>query len=153
MKNFFCAINADSIIQKLDEAGFRQTHPRRIIANALARMAGLECDFTIEDLWRSARSEDPTVGRATTFRTVDMLIALGVLDQVSFANGEDRYHVRIGAEHHHHLTCETCRKIIELDTCLPAQFLENIIEKYNFSLSGHRLEIFGECAECQKKIQ
>jgi Fur family ferric uptake transcriptional regulator len=143
------SINSTAIASALDEAGLRQTRPRRAIAEEIARLAAEDADFTIEDLWRNVRAHSPHIGRATAFRTVEILVELGILDRITFANGSERYHSAHGESHHHHLTCESCHKVVEFVTCLPSSLLDQVAREAGFTLLGHRIDLYGRCPQCQ----
>jgi len=143
-------LSAGAIIAALNRAGLRQTRPRRAIAEQVAEAARAGVDFTVEDLWHAVQKREPGVGRATAFRTVEVLVELGLLDRVAFANGQEHYHAVHPGSHHHHLTCERCHRVVELDTCVAPQLLEMVARASGFVLSGHRFEIFGCCPQCQK---
>lgn len=138
-----------TIIEALNRAGFRQTRQRKALAEQVARMASSDTDFAIEDLWHDTRACDAGIGRATAFRTVEVLVELGLLDRVAFADGSERYHAVHPGAHHHHLTCERCHKIVEVDACLESTQLDEVARRSGFSLVGHRIEIFGRCPDCQ----
>lgn len=144
-------LSATTIIAALDHAGLRQTRPRKALADHVGRLAATDADFTIEDLWHGVRQTDASVGRATTFRLVEVLVELGLVDRIAFADGSTRYHAVLPGEHHHHLTCERCHKVVEVDMCMPAQQMNEVAHRAGFALSGHRIEIFGCCADCQRQ--
>jgi Fe2+ or Zn2+ uptake regulation protein len=143
-------LTAGAIRTAFDDAGLRHTRPRQALAEQVARYAAAHDHFTGEDLWRAAQQEDPGVGRATAFRLVEVLVGMGLLDRVAFSDGTERYHAVAPGEHHHHLTCECCHKIVEVDTCLSARQLNDIARRAGFALSGHRIELFGRCPDCQR---
>lgn len=144
-------LDATTIIAALEVAGLRLTCPRKALADQVGRLAAADADFTIEDLWHGVRQTDAGVGRATTFRLVEVLVELGMLDRIAFADGSTRYHAVMPGEHHHHLTCERCHKVVEVDMCMPAQQLSDVAHQAGFALSGHRIELFGCCADCQRQ--
>lgn len=129
--------------------GFRDTHPRRLIAQRLAALASTGADFSAQDLWHDVQGIDPHVGRATVFRAVDALLTQGVLDRVPFADGTHRYRL-CGSAHHHHITCNRCQRVIEVDACLPADLLAAITSQTDFAIEGHTIELFGTCATCRQ---
>jgi Fur family transcriptional regulator, ferric uptake regulator len=142
-------LTAANILDALAQQGNRTTRPRQAIAAAIAARADAESDFAIDDLWQDARRCDAGVGRATTFRLVDLLVRLGMLDRIAFADGTERYHAVAPGAHHHHLTCARCHKIVEIDCCLPMQQIAEMAQRNGFALAQHRIEIFGLCSECQ----
>jgi Fe2+ or Zn2+ uptake regulation protein len=142
-------ITADSIIERFEGVGLRNTRPRRLIARQLAALAARGEDFATDDLWQHLLRVDPRLGRATVFRAVDVLVEQGVLDRVSFADGTHRYRVCSPGGHHHHVTCSVCHRVVEIDACLAPELLAAIERNTNFALEGHSVELFGRCAACR----
>lgn len=139
----------ERILHIFDEMGMRSTRQRRLIAERLAALAHESGDFTAQDLWRELQSVDPHLGRATVYRAVDVLLSEGFLDRVSFSDGTHRYRT-CGGAHHHHVTCVQCQRVVEFNTCLPAEVLDAISVKTEFAIEGHSLELFGRCAACRR---
>lgn len=145
-------VTAETIRAAFDRMGARNTRPRRLIGDWLARLADEERDFATDELWHDLQQEDLRIGRATVFRAVDDLVAEGVLDRVEFGDGTHRYRVCGAAterRHHHHLTCVQCRRVVEIDACLSPETLAAIASTADFSLERHSLELFGRCAACR----
>ena len=138
----------EAILALFDKPGMRSTRPRRIIAQRLAALAAGGEDFATEDLWRALQADDPRIGRATVYRAVEILLREGVLDRVPFADGTHRYRL-CGTNHHHHVTCVRCQRVVEVDACLPAEALAAIESSTDFAIEGHALELFGRCAPCR----
>ena len=144
-------LSSSTILASLDQAGFHKTRPRQVIAEQVAAWAAEGRDFTIEDLWHAALERAPGIGRATAFRTVEVLAELGLLDRVAFAAGPEHYHAVQPGLHHHHLTCEGCHRVVEVDTCVALDQFEQAAQEAGFVLSSHRIELFGRCPSCQEQ--
>ncbi len=84
---------ADKIRAAFDEKCQRNTRPRRIIAQRLVELAANGADFTADDLWQELRQVEPKLGRATLYRSLEMLVGEGLLDRVDFADGTHHYRV------------------------------------------------------------
>lgn len=143
------SVTIDHILAAFDEAGMRNTRPRRLIAERLATCAARGVDFTGDDLWHELLDIEPSLGRATVFRAIETLVNLKLLDRVTFADGTHRYRV-CSAAHHHHLTCVRCHRVVEIETCLPMEQFHAIASRNDFALEGHALELYGRCAECRE---
>ncbi len=139
---------ADKIRAAFDEASQRHTRPRQLIAERLIEYAASGADFTIDDLWQELRENEPRLGRATVYRSVEMLVNMGLLDRIEFADGTHHYRV-CGGTHHHHLTCTQCHRVIEVDICLPVEQINAIGCQTHFDIEGHSLSLFGRCEECR----
>src|SRR5579871_3560909 len=141
-----------SLTKKIREAfaetSQRNTRPRRIIAERLIELARSGAHFTVDDLWQTLRQEEPRLGRATVYRSVEMLVNMGILDRVEFADGTHHYRV-CGGTHHHHLTCTQCHRVIEVDICLPVEQINAIGCQTKFDIEGHSLSLFGRCEACR----
>jgi Fur family transcriptional regulator, ferric uptake regulator len=102
-----------------------------------------------QDIYGLMRTEDERApGLTTVYRSLESLVALGLVQAVQLGDGECRYELVRPGEHHHHLICENCRKSLHLDECLIEQFEDNIKTNYGFAIRSHVLEIFGVCKEC-----
>ncbi len=71
----------------------------------------------MEELWHDLQKFDPRLGRATVFRAVEMLVNLGLLNRIEFSDGSHTYRA-CGDNHHHHLTCTKCHRIVDVDVCV-----------------------------------
>lgn len=142
-------VNAGAVLALFEQLGLRSTRPRRLIAERLAKAAAEGHDFSIEDLWKALQADDPHIGRATVYRTVELLAREGVLDRVPFADGTHRYRVCGAGRHHHHMTCVSCQRVVEVEACLPTDVLTAIESSTDFAIEGHALELFGRCGTCR----
>jgi Fur family ferric uptake transcriptional regulator len=143
------SITLAHIMEAFERAGMRTTRPRRAMAEQIVAWGAAGQEFSSEDLWHAVQEKAPWVGRATAYRTVQLLQEFGFLDRVTFADGTERYHVVSEGEHHHHLTCETCHRVVEVEACIAPDVFAAVAAQSGFALSGHRVEIFGRCPACQ----
>src|SRR5918994_3308327 len=95
----------------LDEAGYRLTEARRAITNLIA---GRDGHFTAADLVADARSRRLGIGRATIFRTLDVLADLHAVERLDLPSGEHAY-VACEPVHHHHVVCSNCGASRDVD--------------------------------------
>jgi Fur family ferric uptake transcriptional regulator len=144
-------ITAQQMQAAMEAAGLRVTRPRQALVEQIAGWARDGKDFTSETLWHSVQEQAPWVGRATVFRTIEVLAELGFLDRISFVDGTERYHAVAPGTHHHHLTCERCRQVVPIDVCISPDLLEQVAQQTGFTVSGHRMELFGRCPKCQEE--
>lgn len=138
----------DKIRAAFDEVCRRSTRPRRLIAERLIELASTGADFTTDDLWHELRQVEPRLGRATVFRSVEKLVNMGLLNRVEFADGTHHYRI-CGDNHHHHLTCTQCHRVVDVDICLPVDQFAAIGDQTNFEIEGHSLTLFGRCENCR----
>ena len=123
----------------------RETGPRRALSALIARRRD---HFTAADLLADARRRDVAIGRATVFRTLDLLTARGALERIDLPTGEHAYVACAPHEHHHHVVCRQCGKSVEVvDVGLQAVVRE-IGARSGYRIDSHRLELYGLCPDC-----
>ena len=138
-----------SIVTALDLAGYRLTEPRRSVAALIAEQDG---HFTAAELVRAARARRLGVGRATIFRTLEVLEDLGAVERLDLPSGEHAY---VGCEpaHHHHVVCSRCGRTDEIDDAGLRTIVEDVARRTGYRVDDHRLELFGLCPACQTQPQ
>ena len=95
-----------------------------------------------------AELEDSGVGRASVFRTLDLLVDLGLIGRVHPPGG-GRGYVLCPQAHHHHVICSRCGLVLDLPGCPIGAESEQLALTAGFRLQGHRLEYYGVCERCQ----
>ena len=137
---------ADQILDNLEERGFRSTAPRRALAIAIGEQDG---HFTAEALRKLLPA---SLGRATVYRTLKILVDADVLCRVMLEDGDLRYQLSHHG-HHHHLLCVLCGSSQDLTGCDIEDVLVATSARHGFELSGHWLEVYGRCSGCVEAQQ
>ncbi len=141
----------DRILAAFKEFSERSTLPRQKIADKLVALGEAGEAFSIETLLEELRQSDPGIGRATVYRTIEKLAMLRVLDRIDFADGSRAYRLCESEEHHHHLTCRICHRVVEFDLCLPQAKIDAIGRREGFTIEDHEISLSGLCGECKGK--
>ena len=128
--------------------GLRSTEQRRVVTEMFFTSHG---HLSIEDLLEQVREEEPKIGYATVYRTLKLLKECGLAYERHFGDGVSRYEVAWEDEHHDHLICVECEKIIEFEEDKIEDLQHEVADKYGFKLVRHKLELYGVCPDCQKK--
>jgi len=137
---------SNALLSALGGAGKRLTVARRAVAEAIARQEG---HFTAEDVLRAARARQRAVGRATVFRSLEMLADLHLVERVDLPSGEHAYVACEPDAHHHHVVCSVCGRSTEVGELGLGPILGRIESSTGFAIDSHRLEVFGICPDCQ----
>ncbi len=132
----------------LREHNLPVTSQRELVAEVLFESAG---HLSADDIERLLRERGAHVGKATVYRTLDLLAQSGMITQRDFGEGFRRYERAPGRQHHEHLICLRCGKVIEFVNERLERMKALIAEEYGFRHHHHRLEIFGTCPECQRR--
>ena len=141
--------NVEAILKRLDDEGHRLTGPRRAV---LEEVVSRDAPFTSAELLDAMQRQSPGIGRATVFRTLDLLARLGVVQRIHSDPGGGRCHAYLACDdsHHHHLICNRCGSVTDFaeDKALDALARE-VERRTDFRIEGHRLEFMGICPACQ----
>jgi Fe2+ or Zn2+ uptake regulation protein len=138
--------DATTIIDALEDAGYRLTGPRRALADLIASRAG--STFTAAELVADVRTHRLGIGRATVFRAIDLLVAVGAVERVDLQNGDHAY-VACVPTHHHHVICARCARSAEIGDLGLGAVAREVARRTGYRVDEHRLELFGLCPGCQ----
>lgn len=146
MVRFATMVEVDPFLTALDRAGYRLTEPRRAVAQLVADQTG---HFSAADLVAQVRARRLGIGRATIFRTLDVMSELGVVERIDLPNGEHAY---VGCEpaHHHHVICSRCARTTKVEDCGMSAVAREVSRRTGYRIDEHRLELFGLCPACQR---
>lgn len=137
-------MDAAPTIAVLERAGYRLTEPRRRLA---ALIDSREGHFTAGDLIAEARDRRLRIGRATVFRTLEVLEELGSVEHLDLPSGDHAY-VACRRSHHHHVVCSSCGQADEIDDAGLRVVVGEIARRTGYRVDEHRLELFGLCPSC-----
>jgi Fur family ferric uptake transcriptional regulator len=129
----------------LEEKNLKHTKQRDVILDAFLDARG---HATSEELYRLVREVNSNIGYTTVYRTLKLLVDAGIAQERHFDDGIARYD--IDHDHHDHLVCLECGKIVEFESPLIEATQEQIAAEHNFTLKRHRHELYGYCAHCTK---
>ncbi|KRL01237.1 Fur family transcriptional regulator [Liquorilactobacillus capillatus] len=137
--------------KKLHQAGMKLTPQRRATVNTLLKYQTKH--LSAEELFTLIKREEPEIGLATIYRTLDLLAELRIVDRVTFGDGVARYDLRHENQQHfhHHLLCSVCGKVEEVHEDLLTEVEEVVMHKYGFKVQDHRLTFHGICSTCRQK--
>lgn len=133
--------DVETIIEQLGRLGYRATAPRREV---VAIVLDQSRPFTAEQIVALA----PGIGRATVYRTLEILASIDVVHRLLKSGGFPSYVVGQPG-HHHHLVCSNCARVIEFSECPVDELVHELAERTDFEISTHHLEITGICPACQ----
>lgn len=129
------------------EKGLKSTRQRDVIINTFLKSDG---HLSVEDLHHMVQKINPKIGYATVYRTLKLLGESGLAAERHFDDGQTRYEHVNPEEHHDHLICLGCGKIIEFEDQRIEDLQEEVAEKLSFHVVTHKLELYGYCGNCNK---
>jgi Fur family transcriptional regulator, ferric uptake regulator len=123
----------------------RGTRQAQALAVALDDLPGF---CSAQEIHAALRRKGETVGLATVYRHLQALTEAGSIDTIRDAGGEILYRQCGTSVHHHHLTCRTCGRSVEVEGRAVEQWAEKVAAEAGFTDVDHTVELFGLCPEC-----
>jgi Fur family ferric uptake transcriptional regulator len=133
--------------EHIQKSGLRHTAQRDLILEIFLRT---EEHLSSEDLYWLVQKEDASVGHTTVYRTLKLLTEAGLAREVRFGDGKTYYEHHYNHEHHDHMICTNCGKVVEFFSPEIESLQETVAAEFGFKLTHHSMRILGFCQECQK---
>jgi Fur family ferric uptake transcriptional regulator len=136
--------HCDTYIQTLRDLGYRITPQREMILQA---MAHCQEHMTADEILAEVQQKTSSVNITTIYRTLDLLVAEGIVNMANLWDGRSVYTTsQHGA--HIHAVCRVCGASFEIKESLLALFASEVKEQYNFDVDINHISISGVCSKC-----
>ncbi|MFB0919712.1 MAG: transcriptional repressor [Oscillospiraceae bacterium] len=129
-------------------AGIKKTKQRKCVFDVLSES---ETPLSASDIFDRARHEDSSVWLSTVYRILDYFVSEGLAVKTTVMDSSMALYELNRNQHRHYAVCVNCHKIIELMNC-PMEKFEPKIAENDFRVLGHRVEMYGYCKDCDKKM-
>jgi Fur family ferric uptake transcriptional regulator len=129
----------------LQKKELRLTDARAAIVEAALGRTG---HYPIEDLIADLKTRGIRGSKATVYRTLPLLAEAGILQPAIVAGDTKSYETTFGREHHDHLICVACGKVVEFGFEAFEILQREVAGRYGFRLETHYHELVGTCPEC-----
>lgn len=140
----------EKYLETLKNAGFRLTNQRKMIIRTLLENIGEHPNA--QELLEMVQKEDPSIGIATVYRTVELLNQMDILNLSNREEGFRRYEIS-DEKIHLHFYCRCCGKVIHTRVSDDKKkILGEWAQEENFTILPQTFEICGICEDCQKDI-
>ena len=146
-------MNNEQLIEKLKqvikEKGLKYTKQREIIFETLLNS---DKHLNAEELYGLITKQypDENIGIATVYRALAFLEDSKLISSISLNNDGKKFEPS-SKEHHDHIICTKCNKIIEFVDNDIEKRQEAVAKKYDFKLQSHTMYLYGICADCANK--
>lgn len=124
----------------------RNTIAQRVIVGHLEKVKKPE---TLEEIHAQAMKTAPSIAFSTVYRIVKSLEEKGLVERIDWRDRGSRYELK--TTHHHHLVCEMCGKMTDIEDSDISFDFKKIARKTGFVLRGHSIELSGLCQQCAKE--
>jgi len=136
----------DPIMSHIRHSGYKVTHQRELLSGAFLKFDHV----SVENLHREILKKDPGIGYITVYRFLKLLCHLGLAQERHFGSEKTVYDNILWKEHHDHLICIRCGRIVEFSSDEIEKLQLKIAKKRGFFITHHKLEISGICMKCRK---
>jgi len=136
--------STDNFAKILKDNGVSVTSARRAIFQTL-----LDADEPLKNGEIARRTT--TVDRASVYRTLELFTRLGITETVTRGWTPHTELAEPFKPHHHHIICENCGKVVEIENDTLEDVLNLVASRYDFALQKHVVELSGLCANCRAK--
>ncbi len=137
----------EHIIEALRQHGFRITPQRRRVVEIVCSADG---HISAGEIYDRIHARNPQVNISTVYRTLEWLEKLNLVTRSDLGEGHVVYEITTRGKHHH-LVCERCGAIIEVEDHVLDCLRDILMERYGFQAEIKHLAIHGICEKCRKK--
>lgn len=136
------------LLEHIQKKGLRKTMQRDLILEIFLRT---EDHLSSEDLYWLVQKQDADIGQTTVYRTLKLLTEAGLAREVRLGDGRTYYEHNYNLEHHDHMICTECGKVIEFFSAELEAMQDEMAAQHGFKPTHHSLRILGVCEACQSK--
>lgn len=133
------------LVQRLRDRGWRLTPQRRVVAEVLA---GEHIHLTADAVYSRAQRDLPEISLATVYNTLNELVGMGEVLEISTGDGPKRYDPNTAAAHHH-LLCVECGALRDVNPEGADRLALSPSEKHGFELLDIDIVFRGRCPDCR----
>ena len=132
----------------LERRGLKLTSERRALFDEIfGRHEHLEADELLVRL----RAKHTKISRATIYRTLELLVDSGIVGRVRIGEQGYRYERLRAGDHHDHLICDFCGRVIEFFEPRIESLQDDVCERYGFLALSHSHQMRGICRQCRPR--
>ena len=122
----------------------KRSEQREVILDTFLRS---DTHLSVDDLLQLVQKRRPDIGRTTVYRTLKLLQAAGLAQELAL-DGESRFEREYKRAHHDHFICKSCGAIFEFTSPDIERLQDEIAADIGFTIEGHRHQIYGSCRTC-----
>lgn len=146
-------INRERFQKILKEKGLKVTSQRMVVLEALGRNP--EKHLTAEEIYEIVKVDNPEIGLATVYRTVQLLLELELIERINLDDGYVRYEIGDMEDEphhrHHHLICLKCGNVSAFQNDMLEVLESSVKSSMGFQVTDHEVKLYGYCADCLRK--
>jgi Fur family ferric uptake transcriptional regulator len=137
---------SDHVHAVLGRAGLRRGGARERVIELLASE---RCALSAVEIEDALRAQGRPAGRASIYRVLDLLVEHGLVERVAVDRDQARFErVLPSGEHHHHLVCDQCGRLVAFDDPGLERAIHRVSERLGVRVDHHDVVLRGACGNC-----
>lgn len=133
------------ILEELKNKGYRITKPREELLKILDKYP-----LTVQEMDKELNKKNIHIDLASIYRSLELFVNMGIVHVIELGEDKKRYELVNDQNHHHHLVCNRCGTIEDIEIN-EKNLLQEVQKKTSFKIDHHHLEFFGICMNCHNK--
>lgn len=135
----------EEALEQLKSTGVRMTPQRHAILSFLMNSM---THPTADEIYKSLSPAFPSMSVATIYNNLRLFVEAGLVRELTYGDDSSRFDADLSE--HYHAICRSCGKIEDFDYPPLTEVEAAASRETGFKVHGHRMEIYGFCAECAK---
>ncbi|NLO38570.1 MAG: transcriptional repressor [Ruminiclostridium sp.] len=130
--------------------GLKHTKTRALVLEVLNQA---HIPMTADELFLILKRNEPSINLSTVYRTLDTLVKKSLIMKTTWMDDSRSCYEYNRMDHRHHLVCVGCNRVISVKGCPIDEYASAVCSHEGFEPAGHRLEIYGVCSNCKKRVK
>ena len=129
------------------ERSLRMSQPRLVIYQQLSATAS---PLSLQEIYQGLLKKDQRIGLTSIYRCLDLFESLRLAFKVVLGT-QIKYKLCELEDHHHHIVCKTCGRVVELKFCDMPRWSKKVMKSTGYEVTDHQLSFYGVCRVCREK--
>lgn len=108
--------------------------------------------ISAEDIFLKLKEQNVSISLSTVYRTLELLLSINMVSKsYPLDTNKARFELIQSTTHKHYCICTVCSKMFPIKNCPIPELEKSISDKEGFNITGHKLEIYGQCPNCKEE--
>ncbi len=127
-------------------SGLRKSAARTHVIELLGAQ---HCALSAQEIEHHLGTDGHRVGRASIYRTLEMLVARGLIKRIDMGRAEASFEATMpDGHHHHHMVCSQCGNVAAFDDPQLEAAIDAVAERLSATVNDHDVLLRGICGTC-----
>lgn len=136
----------DKYSAALKNVGLKNTKHRNSILEILE---SYESPIAAEDIFLALKNKQVAINLSSVYRTLENLVTKELVIKTTLSGENKALFELQRTGHWHRFICSNCKKMIAIEGCPVKEYEKSLQQQTGFRVTGHKLEIYGFCHDCE----